>query len=548
MRGPGRLLFSIHHFPDTFMSFLSPIWLVGLIPWTGLVLWMLRDRATVAAVPFTRLWPENAGASARRARRLPSVSVAAVLAAALLGILAAANPRCGFGGRSSNRFVVIVDRGLTMSAVNSRGQRRFVEAADSAAGAIGDAEITWQAVPESDANSPRDFQPTAVVDAEAIRFAAQQALRSSQGMVIVLSDQVLKLNDPRVIQISPESPVTNVGIEHFAVRAGAHPQAMVTIFNQSGGSKATLMIRCDGQEIRQDLDLPATGSKKNYFVDLPSSGNVVEAQVIAEDNLDLNHSAWAVRGSAWPKLEARAMLPPELNRMIEVYSRNRPADAGSKVVAVTISGDSNSPNVPTAILAEGGSPVHFTNQILVEDSPLTVGVDWRSALSVTPILPPPAQDWKPMVRVGELVAVAVQETPIRRVWVGFRSDDFARKPDFVIFWSNVFNWLAPGSIEYFSQAIGRLDGNWQLQGLPRVSLPRQDVGLVPGLYRGSDGSLIAVNASAPTIPPVINADWRRKLGDSMNVQSPRPIAGALLLAAIACVCLAAASWRTVPKS
>src|SRR5688572_861854 len=107
------------------MLLASPLFLWLLLPWSAVVAWFLwgwRDRV---AVPFIDLWR---GAvlqrTARRSFLPPPITIVLILLASLFAILAAAGPSVQtLWGRSEIHVVVIVDRGITMSA--SAGDRSY---------------------------------------------------------------------------------------------------------------------------------------------------------------------------------------------------------------------------------------------------------------------------------------------------------------------------------------------------------------------------------------------------------------------------------------
>jgi hypothetical protein len=79
-------------------------------------------------------------------------------------------------------------------------------------------------------------------------------------------------------------------------------------------------------------------------------------------------------------------------------------------------------------------------------------VDWNRALAGAKIESPPPGEWQTIVSAGGMAAVAVREEPVKEVWVGFDSAEFAHQADFVIFWSNVFDWLGDGGDGYQTAA------------------------------------------------------------------------------------------------
>src|SRR5215204_6566882 len=76
------------------MTFLSPLWLLALIPWAGVALWLLVGRNPRVAVPFIELWNDSDAPKRRvsRALRHPPAAMVCSLIAMLLALVAAAKP------------------------------------------------------------------------------------------------------------------------------------------------------------------------------------------------------------------------------------------------------------------------------------------------------------------------------------------------------------------------------------------------------------------------------------------------------------------------
>jgi hypothetical protein len=504
------------------MFFVAPIWLIGLIPWLGITLWMLRGRAESADVPFVRLWPSAFPRQHQRAVRLPPLAVVAVLAALLLCILAAARP--AIGSDASSRLAVIVDRGLTMSATSSTGETRFAEASDMLKSAVPSAaHIEWISPPPN--STP------------AILRRAVQA--SDAPVVVLLSDQDLGLNDPRLVQFAPDWPVTNVGIESLAIGQGPHPQAMVRVRNQSSLATATLTVQGENQII----PLPPTGESKNYFVDLSNLGPIVQADIDADDNLKMNHSAWCVLRGAWPQIEARSPLPPELERMIEIYSKHRPASENSPHVAVVWGNAAIPIDEASAILTNGDRNLVSLDSLKFAAGPLQIDrIDWRTALADARIGELPPGDWTAVVSVSDSAVIAVQTSPIRRVWIGFESPNFSHTTDFVVFWSAVLDWLGDGKPDYASQSAVPLDRQW-IRIEPDGPVSADEMGWIPGVYERNGGELRAVNVGTPTIVQRNFGDWRARLNHLMNAsRQPTTQSAWLLIGASGLLLLAVGVW------
>src|SRR4051812_41637530 len=112
------------------MTFLTPWWLLALVPWVGLVLWLLAGQRQRVGVPFLELWGGPvSGSPVKRRIQPPPVAPACAIAALLIGILPAASPLIRFGA-SGPPITIIVDRGITMSAGAAGNERWRVLARD----------------------------------------------------------------------------------------------------------------------------------------------------------------------------------------------------------------------------------------------------------------------------------------------------------------------------------------------------------------------------------------------------------------------------------
>jgi hypothetical protein len=544
------------------MFFAAPWWLMGLLPWAGVVLWLLRGQRDRVAVPFLPLWHGQAPLrSQRRAIVPPSLALAAALLAMLLAIVAAARPTLFWG--QGGHVVIIADRGLTMSMQSTDGKSRLSAAAELADSALNDAghpSVDLQVVPAATPGrgdwleQVRAVSPTAVLDPPSIARAARAALRDSGGPVVVVSDQAIGLADDRLVQIAPPSPPLNVGIDLLSVRQTPRVQMMVRLVNQSPLQQARLIARGGKWQITQHVALPPAGQSRNYFMDLPAAWQLVEAQVSADDGEAPNHTAWAVRQRAWPRVEAGSPLTPPLQRMIQVYNRDRPESAQSKTVTVVDASTPPPTDLPAAIVADAGpTALEKTEPLQIAPTPLDLeDVDWAKVLEGATVAAPPVGDWTPLVSVDATVLVAARSGPPREVWVGFTSSQFPRLTDFVVFWKDVLDWLGEGQTNYTSSPVGPLAGQWRLQEPAGTSIAPADAGLVPGVYIGPDGSLQAVNAGTASAAGGSTADWPAKLRRLLDQSGQRPheLCGILLVLALVLLCVSAATWvrRREPRT
>jgi hypothetical protein len=508
------------------MSFGAPIWLLGLVAWGVVAIYLMRGRWERVGVPYLNLWPrEGIAPSSRRARRLPP-RVAALLAAALLAIVAAGGPRAGHSG-ISRPVTLILDRGITMS-VRRGTQRRFQTVAGNAADEIlnilGPGMMRLVVVPGGDArivdrsawtDGLTYLDPTAADTQAALGAAAREALLDSQAIVIVLSDRRINVDDPRLVRITPQDQLTNIGIAALAVRAEPAPQAMVRLDNDSPLGRATL--RVSGAAGPVAVDLPPRGGAKNYFVDLRTAGPEVEAAVRPGGNIEADDRAWVVRSQSSARLQVGCALPPEVQRMVEVYGKDRPPGEESATVPIS----ANDSSGPAVQIAPADTPLP-QGQVQLESSPITDGLDWSAVAGDGRIaVQRPDASWRAVASVTGQVLAAVREQPARQVWVGFRSAAWAGTPDFVLFWSKAFDWVGGGQDAYLSTTVGNEE-------------------LWPGVYRRA-GHRIAVNAPAVRLEAVTPEDWQNKLAGLAAEApiGPADLSGWALVGAIACLLAAA---------
>ncbi len=171
------------------MIFASPLWFIALAPWAGLAVWLLSGRRKKTGVPFLNLWQAEASRQPRprRAWEKPPISLVALLAAMLLGIIAAAGPVISAGGKSST-LTVIADRGIySPSAKAAADLNVFLRRSNP------NAKIDLRIVPPAESGAGLDWlsrisslQPTAIEDAGAV-VAGLSASASQNGRAGVAS-------------------------------------------------------------------------------------------------------------------------------------------------------------------------------------------------------------------------------------------------------------------------------------------------------------------------------------------------------------------------
>ena len=525
------------------MHFIAPIWLFGLLPWAAVTLWLLWGRRKKEPVPFLPLWQGDVVEKrARQSVRPPPVALAMMILAMLLAVLAAAQPKVI--SSSGGVVTVLVDRGATMSAKGA-ARPRYVEAAarlaDSLRGMDRIAVIDiltgerrdsdgghWQ---EVIASLPR----TALETSALVRPASLDELSRAAGHVVLLSDHPVDLHDPRFMQVFPRTPIRNVGIAGLAVRETPSPQVMVMVRNDSPLAAAELHVASAGQDVTRRIDLPATGKSLKVFVDLPRFGDVIAARLAVADDLEADNTAWLAREARPPRVELRSPVPDALRRMVEVYTKAKIPREGSPVVAVVNHSADLLPGDVGVIVEMPSLQGNASGELRMIDDPLTAVVDWRGAVKDAAVSANPPAGWKPLVSVGDRMLVAAREVPGRQVWVGFDSPQWPRSADFVVFWTNVFDWVGGAGQEFTSYPVTIQGDEWKREGAAPTGV---QANAWPGVFRRSDGQLKAMNLKDMRLEGIGDTGVDRVAFSIDGNRLGRNLAGLFCLVAIACVVVA----------
>ncbi len=211
------------------MYFGAPLWLLGLIPWAGVVVWMLRGRGEIVGVPFVALWRGPVSVrSTRRRMRAPPAAVVAVLGAIGLAIIAASGPHVRMGLRTQ-RITIVVDRGATMMPVE-RLDEALAEASRRLLGTFGsESAVKLIAVPGGEVTETtladwvaraRELPAVAVSSKGELEQTVMRETHKGDGLVVVVSDGALGTKGHGVVQFLPKAVKENVGIAVVAARAG----------------------------------------------------------------------------------------------------------------------------------------------------------------------------------------------------------------------------------------------------------------------------------------------------------------------------------------
>jgi hypothetical protein len=436
--------------------------------------------------------------------------------------------------------VLIVDRGITQLAGG-----RYAALADGAVDALAamcpsEAAIDVRFVPSPAVRlAVRDLRgelcahsALPVQTRDQLLAAIEQARRDGGGMssvagsianpILVLTDQSVPV-PPGVILAASGRRVSNVGIAYLAATGGPAPQLMLRLRNDSPRQVAEVSVTSAGKSVSRSVKLPSAGESADVFIDLPALGETIQARVEAPDDLLADNVAYLVREGRAARPAARTVLPAELARMVEVYDRlHGDAGAASEVEVATTTPKLDASGVQLAVASGTMTGLGVVTQV---DHPLlrSVTLPQTAALAASP----PGTGWTVLASAGVSTGagsgtdmgasagkgpdigvgaggggspiLAVRQTPVRQVWVGFWSARWAQQVDFVIFWTNIFDWLGGGESRFVSQAPHALEAGWEAVAPPMPPAPGTPAyppGMSPGLYRRGD-ALIAVNAWVP---------------------------------------------------
>lgn len=523
---------------------------MALIPWAAVTLWLLQGRRASVSVPYLALWETPIPVPRpRRKREVLPLAIIMALLAALLAIVAGAQPTLP-ASRSHDSLVatLIVDRGITMSARTPAGPR-YVGALQALVDAIPPTERSGKlkliAVPGNSlveipiadvVKAVQSLRPTARDTSGLVVEAVSAQLATAAGPVLVITDRSLEPRD-RLIRIPPEGAIQDVGIALLAAREHPSSQVMIRVRNQSSLRNATLTISCDGRSKQQTIALPDARQTQDYFFNPPTLGATVTAELAMADDLPANNRAWLVRTGTSPVIEPRTPVSAELRRMIAAYQRSRPATEDSSLL-ILVSDAALIPADASAVLLQLSHEHSISGPVQVTPHALTAHVGWEQMPMPITIDGDPPAGWVPLVSIAGHAILAVRTDGLRQVWVGFDSPDWARAADYVVFWTNIFDWAAGPAERFTDYPLSQWTPEWK----PTEQSPFEP-GMWPGLYRRSDGALRAFNAPDVAVQTPQQTDWRDQLKRLSAATDRLDLSGPLLIAAAACMVIAALTWK-----
>lgn len=525
------------------MTFLSPIWLWLAVPWAGIAVWMLRRRGRELGVPFVELWLEaKVDAPLRRGMRLPPLGVMLLLGAMLLAIAAAGRPVMpGIGDPPP--FTLIWDRGAGAPAAFPDGLRRALAEQADWSGRVRVMVLPGGDPIETDievlAASLDALTATALDTRIVIADAVAEALRETDQPVVVLTPHMIPIDDPRLIVIHPPSDGKPAAIADLAFRAEPQPAWMMRIVNRSPMTAAHVRLGMDGEIREQAIDLPVKDESQAYFFDASALGEVISAELVVDG--DVVDRAWLVRTGASPRIQSIDPQPPAIERMIDVYSSQRPTGAGAPMVLIAQRGlPETSPGV---VIAPAVRTIERAELSTTDHPVLTNTSSWQMDRFRVTDAPLP-EGFEAILSAGDQSLLAVRDQPARQVWIGMDTTAFADQPRFVMLWANVLRWVGGEQRRYLSQPPQTLGDGWRrIEPGPLPADVRP--GWVPGVYRDDDGRTLAINSVPVDVADGSPADWRAaisRIAPLKPTRGARELSSGFLITALALAVGAAATW------
>ncbi|HEX8323653.1 MAG TPA: hypothetical protein VF595_07035 [Tepidisphaeraceae bacterium] len=461
------------------MTLLTPIWLILLLPWAAACLWAGRGQGAAAGVPFLTLWSTTV--TRRNPKRLPPLWIVLVLAGALAMIFAASGPAVF---RPTPVLTLVIDRRASMTPDRLRlALDRLGLPTATRVRVVPVPGEPYETVGRPAADS---FKPIALPTDAIVR----QVLRNETGTVVLLTDHVTDV-PPGVSVVVPSRSLANAGIGRFAVvsrrtstpTGGPTAQAMIRVFNGTDHRRARLLT----EGVTTSIELPSSGQTRDYFVDVLTVGDTAEATLLAEDgspwadDVAGDDRAYLAQTTTGVRIDPQTPLSDPLARMVAIYQARRPAGTGAAGVAVVRDSD---PAGPAVLLPEPLGPTAGGTLQVDSDHPVTRTADFRGIdVAGRSVAGPLGDAWRTLVRQGDAPLLAVRERPTRQVWVGVDTDVLAGRADYVVFWTDVFDWIAGGRREWIARRPET--------GL--TALRVADAGLEgsPGLYQDAAGRTVA---------------------------------------------------------
>ncbi|HMO26065.1 MAG TPA: hypothetical protein PKB10_07330 [Tepidisphaeraceae bacterium] len=412
-------------------GFAQSLWLLAVVPVAGLGIWLLVGRPARTTVPFLMLWPRRrVGPASRARRRLPPLAVISIWIALLLSALGLAGPTW----RTATPVLpltIVIDTGSGVSAArlakNIASLRELLRAARPGE----EARVTLVG-----ADGQADKVPIARLSAEAGEWRAAEAmaellearLRTSDDLIISVSDRPAAAPGERVRRIASLEPLRNNAIESLAI---AHGQLMIIArTTQTDAASLEATISSDPERA---IDVSLQDGRGMAFVDLPGDPQEVAVQLAGSDDVPADDAMTLRRVAGRPAVGQVGALPASVVRLIEAYRDARPPTGGVDAIAVTMSDPGTRAGVWIVPGLSGGA-------VGLQDHPITRGLS-ESALPLGALMED-AAGWRVIATVNDRAAMTVRTSPARQVRLGRDIEQAAVSAEAIALLTRCIDWVA----------------------------------------------------------------------------------------------------------
>jgi hypothetical protein len=529
------------------MLLLSPAWLWLLVPWVGLVVLTLLGFRPKVAVPFLDLWPRELPAKKKkRGIHPPALPLVLLLLAMLSGIVGLCRPVANSDRPVFDDLTVAVDRGRAMMVggrlehaaetaarlikeVTRENARIRVAGTDGSEELVGPAAVGRAIIGPGATTLDQDAQLRTMLQAELSRAA------NGGTPVLVVSDRVVP-QDERVLPIRPTSAVANVG---FVSAVADGKRAMYTLRNDSNDGVVSVQVRAGDRAATFREELPPRGQTRSYTRE--AVGWPVRLSLVIHDDFADDDVNWVFPANPVARVTVLATGQGAIEKVASAYMASRGTLEEAPVVSITAAPAASR----AAILAPTAGHVRLKLPAALPDHPILRNLKLPEEAAITD-RPLPPGDWQTLLQQDSQALLAV-DGQHKRVWIGFASFEWERTPDFVVFWTNVIDYLAEGAIKVSGPE--QLDGSWKRIG-GGEELPPPLNGLRGGLYARGD-ELRVINVPAPEMQMWERiGDVRERLLEMAQVRSRIDLGryGWVAAAVLTALAIALVAWPRGTKS
>jgi len=454
--------------------------LAGLTAGVVVYLFFLKLRHRRVVVGSSLLWnrvldERLANSLVERLRRLVSLLLA--LTIALLIALAVGKPYVDGSGSLERPVIVVLDTSPSMGARGGSGRTRWTGATGRALGILSEA---MGARPVLVADTAGRVQTLVTTDSGAVDRALDEmrpvpgpqrfpALPAGEADVYFITDGVSMLDVPSsVTEISVFEPADNVAVTAFDVRvdptSASGYRAFLGVVNYAARAKEVAALLSGAGDQRQAWYLEI-GPGETWQEDLDLTGfrgGGLRLRIEAEgDGLGLDDTAYAylpprnsirvdlVTAEAGgyletllglsPRVDLTIVRPPDFEEKpeVDVYVFDGFAPPTAPRSPSVVFGAADVDWLPPAAGAASGQAITSPDP----EHPVMQHVPvYDVAVAEAAVFEP--ADWTVVAESDTTPLVAVRDSPVRRVFVGFRPNrsDFPLHLGFPIFMENVLAW------------------------------------------------------------------------------------------------------------